>query len=166
MAWDPFQFASSCHWLLLLLLRTVARFRRPAVKVQGCHHHQTQADQDTYQHSPHLALRWGYLRWQKRLETCFSTTILPTPSSSSPSPLADSFSLPLLRSSPPPLLPQPPQSWDWAGPRSETDLAVSINLTLCKSALLRAGSAEVTDQGRLKQTAMSAHREGASHGSC
>ena len=51
-----FQFASGCHWRLLLLFRTVARLSRPTVEVQGCHHHQTQAYQDTYQHSPNLAL--------------------------------------------------------------------------------------------------------------
>ena len=66
VARDPFLLASSCHWLLLLL-RTIARFRRPAVKVQGCHHHQTQADQDTYQHSPHLALRFGGFGMTKAL---------------------------------------------------------------------------------------------------
>ena len=53
---EPFQFTRSCHWRPLLLFRTVARLSRPTVEVQGCHHHQTQAYQDTYQHSPHLAL--------------------------------------------------------------------------------------------------------------
>jgi len=59
VAREAFQFAGSCHWShwrVLLLFRTIARLRSPAVKVQGCHHHQTQAYQDTYQHSPHLAL--------------------------------------------------------------------------------------------------------------
>ena len=84
-----------------------------------------------------LCLLWNI---QGGSQTCFNTTILP---SSSTSHLGDT-SLPLLRSSLPPLLPQSPQSWDWATSRSETDL---LSLLISHFAAHRLPSLE---QGQLR----------------